>query len=254
MDKTLIMNRFSKARPTYDTEAVIQSKIAKHLAYLVNRFIDINKVERMLEVGCGSGMFSRLFLNNCKPQKVYLNDLCSDHKHSLSDLLSESIYFWEGDAESIRLPDKLDLIVSCSAIQWFENPVNFIRNCQALLNEKGYVAISTFGPQNLREVGTLTGISLRYPTLDNLRLSLSDSFDLIYSHEELQKLTFKTPAEVLRHLKATGVTGISKQRWTKAKLSHFSNQYEKLYQSEEGGITLTYHPVYIILKKKDDGK
>lgn len=160
----------------------------------------------------------------------------------------------EGDAESIRLPDKLDLIVSCSAIQWFENPVNFIRNCQALLNEKGYLAISTFGPQNLREVGTLTGISLRYPTLDNLRLSLSDSFDVIYSHEELQKLTFKTPVEVLRHLKATGVTGISKQRWTKAKLSHFSNQYEKLYQSEEGRITLTYHPVYIILKKKDDGK
>jgi hypothetical protein len=100
----------------------------------------------------------------------------------------------------------------------------------------------------------LTGISLRYPTLDNLRLSLSDSFDLIYSHEELQKLTFKTPAEVLRHLKATGVTGISKQRWTKAKLSHFSNQYEKLFQSEKEGITLTYHPVYIIIKKKDDGK
>ena len=150
MDKTLIMNRFSKARPTYDTEAVIQSKIAKHLAYLVNRFIDINKVERMLEVGCGSGMFSRLFLNNSKPQKVYLNDLCSDHKHSLSDLLSESIYFLEGDAESIRLPDKLDLIVSCSAIQWFENPVNFIRNCQALLNEKGYLAISNFWPSKFK--------------------------------------------------------------------------------------------------------
>ncbi|MFQ9022421.1 MAG: hypothetical protein ACLR6J_16480 [Parabacteroides merdae] len=55
-----------------------------------------------------------------------------------------------------------------------------------------------------------------YPTSDTLVgwLSTAD-FNLLHQEEDTIVLTFKTPLDVLRHLKATGVTATGNGCWIK---------------------------------------
>ena len=79
---------------------------------------------------------------------------------------------------------------------------------------------------------------------------LSPDFHVIHASEEVAILTFPTPTEVLRHLKQTGVTGTEKRIWTRTRLQQFSETYIRLFSTEEGPVSLTYHPMYVIAEKR----
>ena len=67
----------------------------------------------------------------------------------------------------------------------------------------------------------------------------------------LSTLHFPTPADVLRHLKRTGVNGLSRRKWTRKDLSDFCRTYSELFGTA-GGCTLTYHPVFVLARKQQD--
>jgi hypothetical protein len=77
---------------------------------------------------------------------------------------------------------------------------------------------------------------------------LSGTYTIIHASEEKIFKRFEHPGDVLYHLKRTGVTGLSQQRWTKTRLMRFCNDYRSLYGNTEG-VTLTYHPLYVIAAK-----
>ena len=54
---------------------------------------------------------------------------------------------------------------------------------------------------------------------------------------------------VLYHLKETGVTGTGKQHWTRRELNRFCEEYIRLFGDNQS-VPLTYHPIYIIAKKR----
>ena len=70
------------------------------------------------------------------------------------------------------------------------------------------------------------------------------------AEEEHTTLTFSSPKDVLQHLKQTGVTGIRRETWTKGQLIDFIADYARLFTTPDGQVTLTYHPIYIILKRQ----
>ena len=164
-----------------------------------------------------------------------------------------------GDAETIPFPDKSTLITSCSALQWFESPEEFFKRCNTLLHSQGYFAFSTFGKKNMKEIRELTGKGLPYRSKEELEAALSFHFDILYSEEELIPLSFEDPMKVLYHLKQTGVNGLSaqsslypkheKQAWTRRDLQHFCERYTQEF-TQGTSVSLTYHPIYIIAKKK----
>ena len=65
--------------------------------------------------------------------------------------------------------------------------------------------------------------------------------------QEEYTLRFDTPVELLRHLKNTGVTGISGH--SRQKGFDFIKRYRKTFDGKKE-ITLTYRPVYIVAHKK----
>ena len=99
-------------------------------------------------VGCGTGTFTRRFLQKYHPEELVLNDICPEVEETLSDLLASAdtdtasdggslshtplVRFVPGDAELCPLPGDRDLIVSCSVMQWFEDPGAFIVRCRTL--------------------------------------------------------------------------------------------------------------------------
>lgn len=105
-----------------------------------------------------------------------------------------------GDAESLPFPKGQDLIVSCSALQWFVSPELFFERCNTLLKQKGYFAFTTFGRDNLKEVASVTGSGLHYRSLEELEEALRIHYEIVKAHEERIHLTLRYPLEVLLSL------------------------------------------------------
>ena len=69
------------------------------------------------------------------------------------------------------------------------------------------------------------------------------------AEEESIVLDFPSAIEVLRHLRHTGVNGITRTSWTPARLARFSDEYLLRFGTSDGNVTLTYHPVYLIARR-----
>jgi malonyl-CoA O-methyltransferase/biotin synthesis protein BioG len=248
MNKQLIARCFAKAAASYEEEAAVQRLIASKMTALLD-CLPAGRCRMMLEIGCGTGIFSRMLVDRLRPEAALLNDLCPEMRERLEDLLCEHIRFVSGDAETYPFRGQYDLVASCSAVQWFREVEGFFRRIHSLLKPEGLLAFSTFGSDNMREVTALTGKGLSYPSPEALRRMLSGGFELLHVSEEKILRTFKTPKDVLYHLKRTGVTGFDRQRWTKAAFLQFCRDYQTRFGNERE-VALTYHPVYIIARKK----
>ncbi len=249
MNKELIRRRFMRGRGTYDSQAEAQCRIAGKMAGLIARYVPRSSQRKVVEVGCGTGIFTRQLLRVAQPDSLWLNDLCPEMKDCLADILGEQVSFHPGDAERLLFPSGQGLIVSCSAVQWFVSPELFFQRCADFLTADGYFSFTTFGKQNLCEIAELTGSSLMYRSLDELKESLGHHYQVIHASEELIHLSFASPLAVLKHLQETGVTGIASCSWTKGKLLDFCQRYKASYSQPDHKVGLTYHPIYIIAKK-----
>ena len=222
MDKRLIAERFARARDTYSREARVQQQVAEKMLRLLTEHTSL--FHRIVEFGCGTGSYSRLLLDKLQPESLLLNDLCPEMRECLADLLPQNmVQFIPGDAEALDFPEGTDLITSCSTLQWFNDPEAFFARCHRFLSEDGYLAFSTFGAENMREIHTLTGHGLEYLQIETLKELLAPHFETVYAEEEIVSLPFNTPLQVLQHLKETGVTGTEKKVWTRGRLQTFCN-------------------------------
>lgn len=115
MDKTLIRRRFAKAVGSYSIRADVQRQIAYHMADAIGKYIPSGGRRNVLEIGCGTGMFTRAFLHRATPERLLLNDLCPEVEPYLTDLLANKrIHFAASDAEALNFPSGQNLIVSWS--------------------------------------------------------------------------------------------------------------------------------------------
>ena len=243
--------RFTRALSSYDNHADAQHRISRKLASLLPHQANV-RYKRMLEIGCGTGGFTGVLKQQCHIDEWILNDLCEDCQEKIEQLFPGSPpRFIAGDAETLSFPGKFDLIASASVFQWMKEPETFLHKLSGLLMQQGLLLFSTFVPGNLYEIKELTGKGLVYPTSDTLVgwLSTAD-FNLLHQEEDTIALTFKTPLDVLRHLKATGVTATGNGCWTKGRQESFCRQYAEQFATTDGQVTLTYRPLYILATKK----
>ncbi len=249
INKGLVARRFSKAAGTYARESTIQQQIAQKMNGLLRQSIPTASCRRIVEFGCGTGFYSRLLLHTLQPEQLWLNDICPNMKDYCMDILLQGAVFVPGDAERISFPDNTALITSCSTLQWFEAPEQFFKKCHEALDREGYLAFTTFGASNMRQVNLLTGTGLTYHSPSELEEWLRPMFRIIHSEEERLTLPFETPMQVLYHLKQTGVTGTGRHSWSRSDLHTFCRQYTEQFGTGNS-VPLTYHPIYIIAQKR----
>lgn len=250
MDKQLIASRFAKARNTYTREARVQQQVAEKMMQLIKE--PYTRFRRVVEFGCGTGSYSRILLHTLQPETLLLNDLCREMEECVKELCDgTTVQFVPGDAEAIDFPGETDLITSCSTLQWFNDPGAFFTRCHQALVADGLLAFSTFGTTNMHEIRQLTGHGLDYLSVEELQALLSPHFDILHAEEEVVTLPFPTPQAVLKHLKQTGVTGTEKRIWTRSRLQSFCKEYTTRFSDAAGNVNLTYHPIYIIARKKN---
>ena len=142
-----IESSFSKYALGYDRHARLQKMMAERLAsFLPNKMPD-----KVLEIGCGTGLFTKYLLDH-KLKKVILNDISikmlTQLKKKFTLPLSSTIIL--GDAELIEF-QLVDMITANAVFQWFEVPEKTLNRMHSFIKPGGKLIFSTFGPATLAE-------------------------------------------------------------------------------------------------------
>ena len=247
INKALVAQRFAKAGQSYVEHAVVQKQISAQLFEYLKVYCPQN-LASVLEIGCGSGNLTHLLQSHFQIEQLFLNDLYADVDQHFSTI--ENIAWLIGDIEQLTLPQSLDAVISSSALQWMTDLPTLLHRIHDALKPNAYFGFSTFGSDNLTEIKQLTGQGLNYISLEFLKRQLEQqNFEVLLIEQEVKQIYFDHPKAVLQHLKATGVTATAKShRWTKQSLQQFYSDYQQFY--DEQGFRLTYHPIYVIARRK----
>lgn len=245
-----IERRFTRALQSYDREALVQQAICrKAAAWLAPWLEERERFVSALEIGCGTGGFTR-----------YLQALLPDARWTLNDLsepcaceaarryAAPGTVVCAGDAEGIDWRGRFQLIASSSAVQWFTYPEQWIGKMARLQCEGDLLCFTTFLPGTFREIRMLTGRGLDYPEEAQWLTWLQPSYRPLLLRQGTVKLRFASPWDVLKHLKETGVTATGNEFWTRRRLAAFDAAYREAFSEPDGSVVLTYKPVYFILE------
>ncbi|NHC62788.1 methyltransferase domain-containing protein [Paenalcaligenes suwonensis] len=250
MDKAKVKQRFRKAGAQYTQQAHVQQHMAKRLWQYARQLNVAPK--RVLEIGCGQGGFTQYVSGWASLQQLVLNDLYLAHD-ALKAVLPATLHvqYLEGDIEAAALPTDLDVVVSAASVQWLVDVPSLLKRLSASLNDGGYVVLSTFGPEQYAEIRQLTGQGLRYYSVAEWQALLSVEYEVLIAEEEHFQRYFASPWLVLKHLQSTGVTGAGQWEWNKSRLREFSEGYVQRYGGDDNAVSLCYHPIYLIARKKN---
>lgn len=247
IDKSLVGERFAGAGTSYDSNAAPQALIADSLAALLDdkdtRAIFARPGSRILEVGCGTGLLTKMLPARCEGATLQLWDVLPQAPFPLP---AGSTYR-SADAETaVRdVPDaSLDMIVSASTIQWFNSPERFVAECLRALRPGGMLALSTFGRDNMPEVSRACGVGLHLCDAATWRTAIAEmpGVETVLLHEARLQCRFGSAMEILRHLSLTGVNAITRSGNARAAAA-------ALQPDADGRFTLTYQPLFMLLRK-----
>jgi malonyl-CoA O-methyltransferase len=237
-NKELIKKRFSRSLKTYSGNAVIQKQMAKKLVGEIPGF----NFEKILELGCGTGFITEELVSKINFSDYITVDIIPECKNYISKISDKIRFICEDIEDNNKIySSKYDLIISNATLQWLDNLPQFIQKLKNNLTDTGYLIFTLFGKENYKELAPFVKNPLKYYSVDEIKNFCTD-YEIINISEEKFVMEFKTPTYVLRHIKNTGVNALSEAHWTRKDLINFEKEYSK-------EITLTYHPIYIILKQ-----
>lgn len=237
LNKDKIAQCFRRSLPTYDTAALVQNDLAGRLLQSLDILPD-SAFRRVLEIGCCTGVLSEMLCGEKPVEIFFLNDLVPDFEdvvqNRLSRYTSTQLISCFGDIETLTLPPNLSLVLSGATFQWLSDLPAFIARLGRELQSGSYMAFSMFGPGTLKELSSLTSIELHYLS-DQKILSLLGQDFIVESYDTYKDLLhFPSVHEVLSHIRATGVGGVSAYRWNKESLRLCEERYLAEFGSKNG--------------------
>jgi malonyl-ACP O-methyltransferase BioC len=239
-----IKKQFEKSMNVYNKNASVQNLMGDKLLVELSKIS--NSFENILELGCGTGLLTQKIAKSIEFKTYFANDIVEKSKSYIQKIVPD-VKFLVGNALKIKPTKKIDLMISNAVFQWFNNLDKAIEILKLSIAKDGILAFTTFSPQNFKELTSITGLTLEYKTKDEIiEILQKHDFEILYCEEFSETLEFKTPLELLAHLKNTGVNSLSEKTWTVKKVKDFCDKFSNKYSKTE----LTYAPIIIIAHKK----
>ncbi len=239
---------FKRAAPRYNKRSVVQKNVALFLREKLCALFPERHFNRAFEFGCGTGFLSAQIKKHIVCGEFVLNDLslglCAEAAQSLGGS------FCAGPVAEVDIGGSPDLILSASSLQWIPDRARLYKKLYKAAAKNAVIALGSFGPDNFAEFAKFGYSPAVYDTFDEFCSQVSAAgFKIVLSGDDKFSFLFKSPAEVLRHVRDTGVNGATSEFWTPHRLRSFSGAYSALF-SDCGGVRLTYNPIYIIAVKE----
>lgn len=190
---------FKKNFYTYDENAIIQKQVAINLSEFISKKIKETKFDNGIELGCGTGIFTKEILKKIEIKNIDLNDYY-DTENYFSNIKYRN--FICKNMSEINFKN-YDIVISSSSFQWIDDLESLIKNISKSTEK---LAFSIYLEDNLKEIYNHFKIGLEYKNYKEVLLILKKYFNNIEYYTEIKSLEFSSPLEVLRHLKRTGVS------------------------------------------------
>lgn len=145
-----IAARFGARATHYDQHAGLQRSVAARLALLLPELTR----PRVLELGCGTGLFSRELLARYPDGEFVLSDLSEAMLDECRRNLGESgqrISFKHADEAGATPGQSFDLIAMSMALHWFSDPLATLAELRRRLAPDGRLLFATLGPESFAE-------------------------------------------------------------------------------------------------------
>lgn len=234
----------------YATQAVIQKLVAQGVAQRLSG-VSLRHARRGLEIGCGTGFLSDLWVRQAPWQHVYLTDIAPTMIHRARAHLTPlhvPTSFVVMDGEKPALSGPFDLIVASLVFQWFHHPRESVAQWIRMLAPGGALLFSTLGPETFQEwrvlcqkEGVPCGLH-RYPDLEFWH-SLGEGFVVTMEEERLYE-THDSRLDFLRTLKSIGAFTPAPGHQPIS-----SGQMRRLLGGATKGFSVTHHLYYGVIRK-----
>lgn len=254
-DKRQVAASFSRAANSYDSVAGLQRDVGHAL---LERLPAVVSPTRWLDLGCGTGYFSRE-LNKRLPgsEGVALDIAQGMLRHAQP--LGGARHFVAGDAERLPLKEQsCDLIFSSLAVQWCADFTSVLAEARRVLRPGGVLAFASLCVGTLhelrdswREVDGLVHVNRFRELSDYQRLCADSGLRVLGLHARPHVLHYPDVRSLTHELKALGAHNLNPGRpgglTGRARILGLIDAYEQFRQPQ--GLPATYQVVYAVLEK-----
>ena len=255
-DKRQVAASFSRAAESYDSVAALQRAVGGEL---LRRLPSSCNPQRWLDLGCGTGYFSRALGQRFADAEGLAVDIAEGMLRHAQPL-GGAQRFIAGDAERLPLQSECcDLLFSSLALQWCADFSAVLREARRVLRPGGVLAFSSLC------VGTLQELRGSWHSVDGFvhvnRFRRFEDYQQLCAASGLALLSLQTRPQVLHYpdlrsltheLKALGAHNLNPGRpgglTGRARILALVEAYERFRQPQ--GLPATYQVVYGVLRKE----
>ena len=256
-----VLRRFSAGAARYEANAHAQRLSAVDLLATTRASLERapdrgrapkrGRAFKILEPGCGTGLYTRMLLDAFPGASVFGVDISEAMVRVAQRGIDDPrVRFAVADAEEIAT-GSYDLVTSNAAFQWFLSLPRTLTRMASFLPAGGLLTFTFFGPETYAELdAALRASESRRGSHDGPRVAaaafhsreevsgaLSAAFPRWDVAERRYHQEFPTLADLLRSIRYTGTGGSgARESWSPGKLA----RVEEAYREREGGIRATY--------------
>lgn len=249
IDKGVVKRNFSRCAPYYDKYATIQNLCALRL---IGK-IETTNLRHILELGCGTGNYTRLLRKKFPQAKIRAIDISSEMiKVAQEKMNQKDIDFVAADAEAAYLQENFGLVSSNATFQWFEDLEKALLQYRDLLGKNGLILFSLFGSRTFLELNECLGELLGKTISTNAQNFIEQKrveailrriFKGVMVEDKIYKEKYTSLPALLKKIKYTGVRGqafAQKVFWSQRMLQALERIYRERYQE----IVVTYQAFF----------
>lgn len=149
--KASIASGFGGASKTYDSASRLQKRMGDAM---LSRIPEAFEPESVLDLGCGTGWFTRKLIARYPQARITGADLSPGMlAQAEAATVAAGVSWLNADAEQLPLANEsVDLVFSNLMVQWSQRPEVVLAECQRVLRPGGLLVMSTLVDGTLREL------------------------------------------------------------------------------------------------------
>ncbi|MDX1560124.1 MAG: malonyl-ACP O-methyltransferase BioC [Marinobacter sp.] len=259
--KSDIARGFGNASSSYDSASRLQRFMGNTMLQKLQSTEDSRVRCNLLDLGCGTGWFTRIFADLGRTGAVTGVDLSAGMLEQARERGPDGINWIVADAEQLPLADdSVDLVFSNLMIQWCDDPRAVLRECRRVLRPGGSLMVSTLLDGTLRELKNawqLADADHQHVNQFETELGLQAKVNAELSDATIETRTIRLPYESpmalageLRHLGA-GFRGAARRKAVTApgRMRAMCKQYPR---EPDGTIMASYEAAWVYWQKRQD--
>jgi malonyl-CoA O-methyltransferase len=258
-EKRQVAASFSRAADSYDAVAALQRSVGQQL---LERVPAAHVVQRWLDIGSGTGHFSRGLAWRYPAAEGLALDIAEGMlRHALP--LGGATSFIAGDAEHLPLRDGCcDLLYSSLAVQWCADLPAVLAEAERVLRPGGLFAFSSLCAGTLQELRDSWQAVDGFVHVNRFRsfatyqgCAAASALQVVQLQQSAEVVHFPDMRELTRSLKELGAHNLNPGRPAgltgRQRIRRLLEAYEQFRQP--AGLPATYQVVYGVLIKVAEG-